>query len=73
MSSEQEYDEIDESTAVSEHRRAEARVAEADSGTVRTRSVLKELNFWVANIAEMHKENHYVERLRPIWQGGHRD
>lgn len=73
MSNDEGYDEIDESTAVSERRRAEARVVEADSGTQRTRSALRELNFWVANIAQMHEENHYVERLRPIWQGGHRD
>lgn len=73
MNSDEGYDEIDESTAVGERRRAEARVEAADTGAQRTRSALLELNFWISNIAQMHEENHYVERLRPIWQGGHRD
>lgn len=67
------YPEIDESTAVVKKREASMKVVAAEVGEMRTRSVLSLLAQIRGEIIDMHNENHYVERLLPVFQGGHRE
>lgn len=63
------YPEIEESTAKRELREAESRLQSAQTGEIRTASVIDELKGILAVAQKMHDKNHYVERLRPIYRG----
>lgn len=65
------YPDIDESTAVIERREATRKVVAAEVGEIRTRSALSRLAQLRGEIMDMHNENHYVERLLPVFRGGH--
>lgn len=61
-----------ESTAVTQKRLAEARVAQAATGDIETDAVVSRMQKALQEIREMHRENHYREILLPILQGSHR-
>lgn len=65
------YPAIEESTAKRELRDAESRLESAQTGEVRTASVIGKLRESLAASRGMHDENHYVARLRPIIRGNH--
>lgn len=65
-------DPIDESTARSERRRADERAADAVTGEQRTLEVVSVLRGLFSEVRGMHEENHYVDRLLPVFRGTHR-
>lgn len=64
--------ELDEDTAVRERTHAEGRIAAAQQGAERTAEVVSTVRGLISHARELHRENHYVQRLLPIFQGTHR-
>lgn len=63
------YPEVEDTTARRELRDAESRLQNAQSGEIRTASVIGVLRASLEVARSMHSENHYVARLRPIIRG----
>lgn len=60
---------IDEITATQERRLAEQRCRDAESGAARTSEAVSTLRGLVQHGRELHEQNHYVQRLLPIFRG----
>ncbi|MDF2994105.1 MAG: hypothetical protein K0S37_4619 [Microbacterium sp.] len=50
---------------------AQQAVADAESGAAQTEAVITDMLSWADRIAQMHEENHYVNKLRTIFRGAH--
>lgn len=50
---------------------AQRAIREAELGAVRTDAVVSSMLAFAGRIAEMHEENHYVNKLRTIFRGSH--
>lgn len=66
------YEPIDEWTAHRECLRAEERVQTAATGEARTLEAVSSLRAVIAEVRVMHEENHYAQRLLPLFRGSTR-
>lgn len=66
------YEPIEEDTALRERHRAEERIETAATGEARTLEAVTKLRAAIGDIAEMHAENHYTQRLLPFFRGSTR-
>jgi len=67
-----DWDPIDESTAVVEKRIAEGRLEAAETGAQRTSAAVRAWQILVSEVSEMHHANDFARRLRPLYQGSNR-